>query len=122
MQDSLQRDLIQPYIHSARGMVETCRCLICVCYCILEHAGHAGQFSEGFNAALDSFCPWIGGDLQVFDMNGDGYDDLICHTSDGRVHISESHIVVQQNSEIEEGNRLGNNTHSETVHQTGIQI
>ena len=64
-------------------------------YCTVEHAGHAGQFAEGFDTTLDTFCPWIGGDLQVFDMNGDGYDDLICHTSDGRVHISESHIVVQ---------------------------
>ena len=72
-------------------------------YMLLEHWGHTGQFAEGFDTALDTFCPWIGGDLQVFDMNGDGYDDLICHTSDGRVHISESHIVVQGSGEIEQG-------------------
>ena len=39
------------------------------------------------------FCPLIGGDLQVFDVNHDGYDDLICHTSTGIIQISESHIV-----------------------------
>ena len=70
---------------------------------LLEHSDHAGRFAEGFDTALDSFCPWIGGDLQVYDMNGDGYDDLICHTSDGRVLISESHIVLQGDREGEEG-------------------
>ena len=42
------------------------------------------------------FCPWIGGDLQVFDVNHDGYDDLICHTSTGIIQISESHIVKRR--------------------------
>ena len=29
----------------------------------------------------------------MFDANGDGYDDLTCHTSTGIIQISESHIV-----------------------------
>ena len=46
----------------------------------------------------------------MFDMNGDGYDDLICHTSDGRIQISESHIVDQMGKGyiVEETNKEGN--------------
>ena len=29
----------------------------------------------------------------MYDANGDGYDDLTCHTSTGIIQISESHIV-----------------------------
>ena len=29
----------------------------------------------------------------MYDANGDGYDDLTCHTSTGIIEISESHIV-----------------------------
>ena len=47
---------------------------------------------------LTRFCPWIGGDLQVYDANDDGYDDLTCHTSTGIIQISESHIVEQSKS------------------------
>ena len=38
-------------------------------------------------------CPVIGSELKVFDANGDGYDDLTCHTTNGTIQISESHIV-----------------------------
>ena len=31
----------------------------------------------------------------MYDANGDGYDDLTCHTSTGIIQISESHIVEQ---------------------------
>ena len=32
----------------------------------------------------------------MFDANGDRYDDLTCHTSNGPITISESHIVEQR--------------------------
>ena len=32
----------------------------------------------------------------MFDANGDGYDDLTCHSSNGTITISESHIVDQR--------------------------
>ena len=35
----------------------------------------------------------------MFDVNHDGYDDLICHTSTGIIQISESHIVKQRTGE-----------------------
>ena len=59
------------------------------------HKNHSGYFGEEFDTELEVFCPWIGGDLQVFDVNHDGYDDLICHTSTGIIQISESHIMKQ---------------------------
>ena len=63
--------------------------------CPLEHHSQGGFFAGEFNTELTEFCPWIGGDLQVFDANGDGYDDLTCHTSTGTIQITESHIVDQ---------------------------
>ena len=60
---------------------------------VSDHRAHNGIFAEEFKAKLPKFCPWIGGDLQVYDANGDGYDDLTCHTSTGIIEISESHIV-----------------------------
>ena len=36
----------------------------------------------------------------MFDVNNDGYDDLICHTSTGIIQISESHIVKQHMGEV----------------------
>ena len=36
----------------------------------------------------------------MFDVNHDGYDDLICHTSTGVIQISESHIVDRRTDEI----------------------
>ena len=68
-----------------------------------EHRDHAGHFAEGFVPSLEVFCPWIGGDLQVFDINGDGYDDLICHRSTGQITISESHIVSNVSMDTTEG-------------------
>ena len=53
------------------------------------------MFGEEFQAET-TFCPLIGSDLQVFDANGDRYDDLTCHTSNGTVTISETHIVEQR--------------------------
>ena len=50
------------------------------------------MFGEEFGAST-SFCPLIGSDLRSYDANGDGYDDLTCHTSTGILTISESHIV-----------------------------
>ena len=43
-----------------------------------------------------TFCPLIGSDLQVFDVNTDGFDDLVCNTSNGTITITESHIVDQR--------------------------
>ena len=60
-----------------------------------EHRVDGGYFAEEFKTELTEFCPWIGGDLQVYDGNNDGYDDLTCHTSTGIIQISESHIVEQ---------------------------
>ena len=60
---------------------------------VSDHRTQNGFFAEEFKAKLPKFCPWIGGDLQVYDANGDGYDDLTCHTSTGIIQISESHIV-----------------------------
>ena len=31
--------------------------------------------------AKENFCPLIDSYLQGYDANGDGYDDLTCHTS-----------------------------------------
>ena len=53
------------------------------------------MFGEEFDAST-SFCPLIGSGLQPCDSNGDGYDDLTCHTSTGIITISESHIVEQR--------------------------
>ena len=49
------------------------------------------------------FCPLIGSDLQQYDANGDGYDDLTCHTSNGTITISETHIVEQRTGGVTEG-------------------
>ena len=67
---------------------------------ISDHQEHSGFFGEEFDTELEVFCPWIGGDLQVFDVNHDGYDDLICHTSTGIIQISESQIVDRRRDEI----------------------
>ena len=64
---------------------------------ITDHKEHSGYFADEFDTELEVFCPWIGGDLQVFDVNHDGYDDLICHISTGIIQISENHIVQQLN-------------------------
>ena len=53
------------------------------------------NFGEEFQAET-TFCPLIGSELHVFDANGDGYDDLTYHTSNGTITISESHIVEQR--------------------------
>ena len=53
--------------------------------------------------AKEIFCPLIGSYLQGFDANGDGYDDLICHTSKGAITISESHIVEQKTGGVSAG-------------------
>ena len=68
--------------------------------CVSDNKEQSGYFAEGFETELKVFCPWIGGDLQVFDVNHDGYDDLICHTSTGIIQISESHIVDRRRGEI----------------------
>ena len=60
---------------------------------VSDHSAQNGLFSEEFKPRLTEFCPWIGGDLQVYDANDDGYDDLTCHTSTGIIQITESHIV-----------------------------
>ena len=62
---------------------------------VSDHRNQNRFFAEEFNVKLTEFCPWIGGDLQVYDANNDGYDDLTCHTSTGIIQISESHIVEQ---------------------------
>ena len=62
---------------------------------VSDHRTQNRFFAEEFNTKLAEFCPWIGGDLQVYDANGDGYDDLTSHTSTGVIQISESHIVEQ---------------------------
>ena len=59
-------------------------------------------FGAEFKAKVQ-FCPLIGSDLQPYDANGDGYDDLTCHTSNGTVTISESHIVEQRTGGVTEG-------------------
>ena len=68
-----------------------------------DHSTQNGIFAEEFKAKLPKFCPWIGGDLQVYDANGDGYDDLTCHTSTGIIQISESHIVEQRTGNVSVG-------------------
>ena len=45
---------------------------------------------------MRKFCPEPGTDLQVGDVNGDGYDDLTCHRSDGTITISESHVIAER--------------------------
>ena len=62
-------------------------------YIVSDHRTQNEYFGEEFKTELSEFCPWIGGDLQVFDANGDGYDDLTCHTSTGIIQITESHLV-----------------------------
>ena len=63
------------------------------------------MFGEEFQAET-IFCPLIGSELHVFDANGDGYDDLTCHTSNGTIAISESHIVEQRTGGLS-GNQSG---------------
>ena len=60
------------------------------------------MFGEEFQATT-TFCPLIGSDLQVFDANGDGYDDLICHMSNGTITVTESHIVEQRTGGVSTG-------------------
>ena len=43
----------------------------------------------------------------MFDVNHDGYDDLICHTSTGIIQISESHIVDQRRDKINTEQEMG---------------
>ena len=52
-------------------------------------------FGAEFKAKAE-FCTLIGSYLQGYDANGDGYDDLTCHTSNGTITISESHIVEKR--------------------------
>ena len=66
----------------------------CFHFHVPEHRENSVFFAEEFVTELTSFCPGIGTDLQVFDANGDGYDDLTCHTPGGTIYISESHIVA----------------------------
>ena len=69
-------------------------------------------FGEEFETKLTEFCSLIGADIQMYDANGDGYDDLTCYTTTVIIQISESHIVDKltgqeaiwkQNSEGESG-------------------
>ena len=53
------------------------------------------KFGEDFQAET-IFCSLIGSELHVFGANGDGYDDLTCHTSNGTITISDSPIVEQR--------------------------
>ena len=48
----------------------------------------------------------------MFDVNHDGYDDLICHTSTGIIQISESHIVKQRTgrTSVESGDYMESTT------------
>ena len=71
------------------------KCLIV----IYSEASEDGDWFGGEFEATTEFCPLIGSDLQVFDANGDGYDDLTCHSSNGTITISESHIVEQVEQE-----------------------
>ena len=64
-----------------------------------EHKETKGWFGLEFVANV-TICPLIGSDLQVFDVNTDGFDDLVCHTSNGTITITESHIVDQRPSGI----------------------
>ena len=64
-----------------------------------EHKETKGWFGREFVTNV-TFCPLIGSDLQVFDVNTDGFDDLVCHTSNGTITITESHIVDQRPSGI----------------------
>ena len=90
--DSLLKSLTRSLKCSVRGLEEIYKCFVL----IVDHKEHSGFFAEEFETQkLEVFCPWIGGDLQVFDVNHDGYDDLICHTSTGMIQISEIHIVNQ---------------------------
>ena len=82
--------------------------------CLSEHQAQSGFFAREFKTELTEFCPWIGGDLQVFDANGDGYDDLTCHTPTGIIQISESHIVDQ----LSGGDSTQPDIGSDTLHQT----
>ena len=66
---------------------------------LLEHKKTKGWFRLEFVANV-TFCPLIGSDLQVFDVKTDGFDDLVCHTSNGTITITESHIVDQRPSGI----------------------
>ena len=45
------------------------------CDWLQKVTGHEDWFGGEFEATTE-FCPLIGSDLQVFDANGDGYDDL----------------------------------------------
>ena len=79
----------------------------------LEHRVENEIFGEEFETKLTEFCPWIGAEIQVFDANGDGYDDLTCHTSTGIIQITESHLVDQRTGRISEkqsseGGSVGN--------------
>ena len=60
-----------------------------------EHKGTKGWFGLEFITNV-TFCPLIGSDLQVVDVNSDRFDDLICHMSNGTITITESHIVDQR--------------------------
>ena len=89
------------------------------------------MFAEEFEVST-LFCPLIGSDLQPYDANGDGYDDLTCHTSNGIITITESHIVEQrmgrvsvfQGTEdgIDEPEGSSNDIRSKTIRNTNFQL
>ena len=67
------------------------------------------------------FCPWIGGDLQVFDINHDGYDDLICHTPTGTIQISDSHIVDRRRGQVSTEQEMGGTSVEQSPEEKGLQ-
>ena len=71
-------------------------------------------FGEEFQVEI-TFCSLIGSDLQVLDANGDGYDDLTCHTSNGTITISESHIVEQRTGGVSGNQNVREEQTMETV-------
>ena len=60
--DSLLKSLTRSLKCSVRGLEEIYKCFVL----IVDHKEHSGFFAEEFNTKLEVFCPWIGGDLQVF--------------------------------------------------------
>ena len=60
-----------------------------------EQDSKSAVFGGEFKTELDGFCTDIGAEVKVTDSNGDGYDDLTCHGSDGTITISRSHLVTE---------------------------
>ena len=59
--------------------------------------GSTSWFGGEFEAST-TFCPRIGSDLQVFDANRDGYDDLTCHSSNNQSPSLRATLLIREDT------------------------